>query len=246
MCCETLFFELMTTRRESQVRCFAKLPRETGAIVLLPDLSHLLRAEMELGSPCKDLAEYVIPGNWIFNARLASGTYHPPSDQAGILQVWRDSVELKVRSFWDCCQSVYQFFPELVGIEFRDFPVAVAEARTRIAENPEFIRAVYASFDRADLPSGAPSPASLSPRWAWFRWVQCHLIAALRIFQRHQCQVPVEPSRSVLTKAEHSLHDTQYVMLATLAGAIASNDREILLDAQLLMPEVKLISTFTR
>jgi hypothetical protein len=75
MCSETLFFELMTTRDISQVRCFAKLPQEPGAIALLPDLPPLLRAEMEARSPCRDVGDYVVPGKYVFNGKLAQGTY---------------------------------------------------------------------------------------------------------------------------------------------------------------------------
>jgi hypothetical protein len=246
MCSETLFFELMTTRDTSQVRCFAKLPQRPGAIALLPDLQPLLRAEMEACSPCKDVGEYVAQGTYVFNPKLAEGTYVPPPEIAETLLEWRRNVEAETRSFLERCQSVHQFFPELIGIEFRGFPAAIAAARSRVATDPEFTRAVFATFERDDLPTTAPMPEQLTPSWAWFRWVQCQLMAALRMFERYQCNVPLEPSPAVLNRAEHSLHDTQYVVMATLAGAIASNDREIIEDLRLVAPGVKIISTVAR
>jgi len=243
MCSETLFFELMTTRDSSQVRCFAKFPSEPGSFALLPDLPPLLRAEMEAHSPCRDIGEFVVPGRYIFNAKLAEGTYDAPPEVMSSLQEWQTSVAVDTRSFLERCQSVHQFFPELIGIEFRDFPAAVSAARQKVATDPSFTRQVFATFDRDDLPAGAPTPAQLTPQWAWFRWVQCQLIAALRIFERYQCNVPIEPTLGVLRRAEHSPHDARYVTLATLAGAIASNDREIIEDLRLLAPEVKIIST---
>lgn len=243
MCSETLFFELMTTRDTSQVRCFAKLPQEPGAIALLPDLPPLLRSEMETRSPCRDVGHYVVPGTYVFNAKLAEGTYVPPPEVAETLHDWRRNVEAEALAFLERCQSVHKFFPELIGIEFREFPAAVAAARIRVASDPELTRAVFATFERSDLPTEAPTPEEITPSWAWFRWVQCQLMAALRVFERYQCNVPLKPSRAILTRAEHSLHDTQYVVLATLAGAIASNDREIIEDVRLVAPNVKIIST---
>ena len=243
MCSETLFFELMTTREQSQVRCFSKFPAEPGSFVLLPDLPPLLRAEMEAGGPCRDISDYIIPGTYIFNSKLALGTYEAPPEVAETLRQWRANVEKDAHSFLQRCQSVHQFFPELIGMEFRDFPGAVATARRRIATDPELTRTIFATFDRSDLPEKAPAASQLTPQWAWFRWVQCQIVAALRIFERYQCNVPNPPTQGVLTRAEHSMHDTQYVILASLAGAIASNDEEILQDIHLLAPEVEVIST---
>lgn len=246
MCSETLFFELMTTRADSQTRCFSKLPTNPGAIALLPDLPPLLRAEMEAAASCQDIANFVIPGAYVFNAGLAAGTYSAPPEVKATLHEWRASVEAEARGFLGRCASVHQFFPELIGIEFRDFPAAVAAARVRVATDSNFVRSVFATFNLEDLPAKAPTPEVLTPKWAWFRWVQCQLIAALRMFERYKCRVPVEPSTGVLTRAEHSMHDSQYVVLATLAGAIASNDREVLEDVRLLAPEVEVVTTVIR
>jgi hypothetical protein len=246
MCSETLFFELMTTRNASQTRCFSKFPSEPGSFALLPDLPPLLRAEMEAGVPCRDIENYVIPGSYVFNEKLATGTYEPPPDIVETLSSWRARVEADSLAFLQRCQSVHQFFPELIGIEFRDFPAAVAAARYKVATNHQFTRSVFATFERIDLPESAPDPAMLTPNWAWFRWIQCQLMAALRIFERYQCNVPTSPTAKVLTRAEHSMHDTQYVMLASLAGAIATNDEEIIEDVRLVAPDAKVITTFTK
>jgi hypothetical protein len=243
MCSETLFFELLTTRRESQIRCFSKFPTEPGMIALLPDLSPLLRAEMEAGVSCREIGEYAISGTYVFNEKLASGTYEPSAEVLGTLSQWRKTVEAESLAFLERCQSVHQFFPELIGIEFRDFPAAVAAARYKVATDHEFTRSVFAAFDRIDLPAYAPDPKVITASWAWFRWVQCQLMAALRIFERYQCNVPTDPSAKVLTRAEHSMHDTQYVMLASLAGAIATNDAEIIEDVGLVAPNVKIVTT---
>ncbi|MBY0409069.1 MAG: hypothetical protein K2Q97_02835 [Burkholderiaceae bacterium] len=92
MCSETLFFELMTTRSESQIRCFSKIPTKPGLIALLPDLPPLLRAEMQAGVACREIGEYVIPGTYVFNEKLASGTYGLPAEVVETLSQWREHV----------------------------------------------------------------------------------------------------------------------------------------------------------
>jgi len=243
LCSETLFYELMTTSPSSQIRCFSKFPEEAGAFALLPNVGELLRVEMESRSPCGSIHQHVIPGSYIFNAQLRAGTYVPPGNVLATMSTWRAQVQADVKAFLERCQSVHQFFPELVGIEFRDFPAAVADAKDRISNGPDTVRAVYASFDREALPAKAPQPDEIDPSWAWYRWVQCQLFAALRLFERYQCKIPVDPSPGVLERAEHSMHDLEYVLLGALVGSIASNDEEVVEDFRLANPAGTVITT---
>lgn len=246
LCSETLFYELMTTRPESQVRCFSKLPSRAGSFSLLPNVGALLRAEMETRSPCGPLGQHVMEGTYIFHPNLRAGTYVPTDEILTTLESWKRQVAQDAKTFLDLCQSVHQFFPELVGIEFRDFSAAVAAARSRVGSSSEVVRAVYATFSREDLPPKAPLPADINPEWAWFRRIQCQLLAALRMFERYQCRVPTDPTPAVLERAEHSMHDMEYVILASLAGAIASNDAEVIDDFRLVSPGGTLVTTLAR
>jgi hypothetical protein len=182
---ESLFFEVMTTNAESQVRCFSKLPDRPNAVVLIPNVGTLLRFEMENKKPCIPLFDRRIEGTYVFNSRLREGTYEPEGDVLDTLNAWHSQVAADTRDFLQRCQVVYQFFPELVGIEFRDFPAAVSEARRKIASDKNLIRAIYASFLDDEVPANAPDPSWLDERWAWFRWVQCQILAALRIFKKY-------------------------------------------------------------
>ncbi|MHB1291167.1 MAG: hypothetical protein ACYCY5_03140 [Sulfuricella sp.] len=243
LCSESLFYELMTTNPKSQLKCFSKLPTNPRAFRLMPDIGVLLRAELESRSSCGALEQYVIPGAYIFNEKLRNGTYIAEGEVLNTLNDWQKQVGQEAKDFLIMCQSVYQFFPQLIGIEFRDFPAALAAARSRVATDAEEVKRIYTSFDRIDLPANAPLPEELTPSWAWFRWVQCQLLATLRIFARYQCKVPSNPSPAILERAEHSMHDLRYVLLGVLAGAIASNDDEIIEDFRLACPNGKVITT---
>ena len=140
-------------------------------------------------------------------------------------------------SFLQRCQLVYEFFPDLNGIKFRDFSPAVAATRASVATDKALVRRIYASFLNEDAPSNALKPSMLDAQWAWFRWVQYQLLAALRMFHRYQGRIPDSPSPNVLLKAEHSMHDVEYVILASLAGGIATNDAEVEEDLRLVRPD---------
>ena len=66
------------------------------------------------------------------------------------------------------------------------------------------------------------------------------------MFERYQCKVPTNPTSGVLERAEHSMHDIEYVILGSLAGAIASNDDEVIEDFRLACPNGKLVTTLAR
>jgi hypothetical protein len=242
LCSETLFYELMTTNPLSQIRCFSKLPEEPSAIALLPNVRYLLRFEMENKKPCGPLENHYFSQPYIFNMRLRLGTYQPPPKVQKTLDEWMAQVKAEAVSFLGLCQSVHQFFPELIDIEFRDFPKAVAAVKTRISSSRDEVRRVYESL-RAVLPNDTPNSQEIDENWALYRWVQCQLFAALRIFERYQCRVPVAPSHKVIERAEHSMHDLQYVLIGALAGALASNDLEVMEDFRLVKPQGELVTS---
>jgi hypothetical protein len=190
LCTESLFFELMTTKPESQVRCFAKLPDRPGSFALIPNVGTLLRFEIENRKPCVPLFDRRIEGAYAFNSKLREGTYVPEGEVLETLNTWRAQVAEDTKSFLQRCQVVYQFFPQLVGIEFRDFPAAVSAARRDVATDESLIRSIYASFLEESAPPNALQAEMLNPQWAWYRWIQCQLLAALRILQRYQGDVP--------------------------------------------------------
>jgi hypothetical protein len=155
LCTESLFFELMTTKPESQVRCFAKLPDRPHSFVLIPNVGTLLRFEVENRKPCVPLFDRRIEGAYVFNPKLRDGTHVPEGEVLETLNTWRAQVAEDTKSFLQRCQLVYQFFPQLVGIEFRDFPGAVFAARRTVATDEGLVRNIYASFLDENAPSNA-------------------------------------------------------------------------------------------
>lgn len=232
---ETLFFELITTDPCSQARCFSKLPDQPGSYSLIPNVGTFLRFELEYQAPCVPLHRHRIEGACVFNPKLRDGSYIPDGQGLQDLRTWESQVEADARDFLVRCQAIHEFFPELIGVEFREFSAVVASARRSLATDYGRVRDIYERL-RAEGSVGSPGlpPALLGPEWAWFRWVQAHMLAALRIFERYQCRVPESPTPGILRRAEHSMHDVEYVLAASLAGGIATNDVEVVEDFRLL------------
>lgn len=231
---ESLIFELITTDKKSQVRCFSKLPNTQYSFALLPNIGTLLRFEVENCTPCIPLFERRIQGSYIFNPELKAGTYFPQGEVANILKIWCNQVNENTKSFLQRCQVVYQFFPELIGIKYQSLALAISIARMNIATDSDLVRRIYSSILKEIPLPNALEPKSLNEQWAWFRWIQCKVLAALRIFQRYQYEVLDNPSAKIFLKAEHSMHDIDYIILGALAGTLATNDKEIIEDFKLI------------
>ena len=103
------------------------------------------------------------------------------------------------------------------------------------------MREIYSSFLDENAPPDAPAPELINPDWAFFRWVQCQVISALRMFGKYQGKIKLPASKGIFTRAEHTMHDIYYTILATLSGSLATGDREIIEDFCLIYPEGILI-----
>jgi len=233
---DALFFELITTREESRERCFSRLPNRPNPVTLIPDIGLLLRFEMEHKIPCIPLSQHKFGQDYFFNRKLRDGNLVLDGKDLENLNKWQARINKETIEFINRCIVVHQFFPELNGIEWRDFPKAIEKARRKVATDHDFVRAIYTMFLNDDAPSDALEPHVLDFRWCWFRWIQCQIIAALRLFGRYQGQLPKEGGAEFWRKAEHTMLDVSYVTLGTLAGAIASYDKEVLEDFIMVCP----------
>lgn len=233
---EILLFELMTTSLKSQKRCFSKFPATPNPVVLIPSVGTLLSYEIKNGVSCMPLIERKIQEDFKFNERLALGTFIPGGDVKLTIEEWLSLVRNDTINFLERCAVVYQFFPELNGVENKEFYEAINQARIRIATDEDFVKEIYASFLDENAPPDAPKPDVIDKTWAFFRWVQCQILSALRIFGKYQGKIELPVTNGVFTHAEHTMHDIHYTILASLSDALASIDKEIINDSILCNP----------
>ena len=224
------------------MRCFSKLPNRENPVALIPNVGFLLRFERECQHSCAPLAQHRFNGRFGFNRKLREGAYVFEGKVLEDLNAWHAQVDADTKDFVERCLAVHNFFPELNGIGWKDFPAAIDAARRKTASEAEFVRKIYASFLGEEASADAPPPHVLSSDWAWFRWVQCQILAALRIFKRYNGRFPENPGTDFWRRAEHSMHDAYYVILGSLAGALATLDTEIREDFLLLCPDAVMLS----
>jgi hypothetical protein len=234
---EELFFELITTDDQKRLRAFRKLPDRVDPVSLIPNVGTLLRYEQRSGKPSAPLHQHRISESFRFNARLRDGTFKFEGSYADELSNFRQQVESSTRGFIERCFAVQEFFPEFMGVKTSDFPEVLKSARCSMATDTERVRGVYSLLVAAHPEASPPKPETIDARWAWFRWVQVQLIAALRVFVRYQGKMPEPSTPKFWTVAEHTLLDSYYVLFGALSGALASRDNEIKDDFRLLCPD---------
>lgn len=233
---EPLFYELMTTDHPvRQSRAFNKFPREAGAFTLIPNMGTLLCYEFEKKKAVNTLDACAIKGRHIFNEALRDGSYVPTDRVRNDILNWQAEVERATDTFVRMCKSVHHFFPTLNGIQLRELPSAIAMARQAVATDPARLRAIYEEIRGWEALDAKVDGSVLDKQWATFRFLQCHLLAALRIFGRYGGHLPETPNFRL--HAEHCTHDLEYVLVASLVGAIATNDREVEEDFRMLCPD---------
>jgi hypothetical protein len=234
-----LFSELMTTRDDSRRRCFSKLADSVNPVALLPEIGELLSYEIDTKRPCTPLSERCLSIKYKFHPGLRDGTFQFSEEVSEERDRLTFQFQDDAKEFADLCMLVYEFFPEINAICFphTEFPRAVEIAKRKVACDTDFIRKVYQSFLKAqNFPSGWPNPSQISSEWAFFRWVQCKLLAALRLYQKYQGSIPPDPGIRFWTKTEHSMLDAYYIILGALTGALASAEKEMIEDFRLLSP----------
>lgn len=234
---DVLFYELMTTRDESRRKCFNKLPGKPNPVTLIPNVGFLMRFERENRVPCVPLSEHRLDITYVFNRKLGEGNFVFEGEVLDTLKAQIQAVEVGTKEFIERSMMVHQFFPELNGISCRDFLVVIETARRKIASNADFVREIYASLIVNEAPPDSLDPGLLDERWAWFRWVQCHILSGLRIFAEYQGRIPKDAGTNFWIRAEHSMHDVEYVIHGALAGGLASDDRKSLEDFLLVRPD---------
>ena len=195
-----------------------------------------MRYEMDNQSPCTPLVQHCISDAYQFNSKLRDGSFVFEGSVREDREAWKQRAAEDTQGFIERWSIVHQFFPELSGVEWKDFSGAIELARGKTATDTELIRAIYASFLDEDAPKNAPRAEDISPQWAFFRWVQCQILSGLRLFGRYQGKVPSPPGNAFLEKAEHTMLDSYHVIHGSLGGAMATLDKEVRDDFLLVLP----------
>ena len=234
---DVLFHELITTKEESMKRCFNKFPNETNPVELIPNIGTLLRYELTTHRPCAPLHEQRVKIVFKFNEGLGDGTFQFTEEQNEIKQNRENQVQVDTKEFFDLAMLVPGFFPYLNNIPFKEFPNAIETAKQQIATDADKVRGIYKSFLNHYTPSNPVDFSVIDSNWAYFRWIQVRVLYSLNLLLKYQGQLPKDFSDKFWRRVEHDLLDSEYVILGSLAGALASNENKMISNFRYICPD---------
>ncbi|HXO43336.1 MAG TPA: hypothetical protein VN999_17935 [Thermoanaerobaculia bacterium] len=229
-----LFFEHLTTEDPIGQRSFAKLPDTTNPVALVEHVGLLLRFEKKHLRPATPLYERRRRITYRFNEKLGLGTFTPTSNQRAGIAHWQEEVRQEVENFRARVAETHRFFPEVATASNKDRPAVIKKYQEVIALDPKAVRFIYTRI----RPRYSPKPAKITERWAWFRWLQLHLIAALDHIQRYGVGSTLDNARDL----DNEIIDLQYRVMAALTGAFATRDNRNIDAFRLVCPHGVLVS----
>jgi hypothetical protein len=234
---DVLFYELTTTKEISRRRCFNKFPDTTNPVELIPNVGTLLRYELSTRSPCTPLYDRREQVEFSFNCGLRSGTFEFTDEQMDAKKAQEAIVGKDTKEFFELAMMVAAFFPQINDIPYSALQNEIKAAKTQVAMDIFTVRSIYKRLlERDEIPNPI-LPESLDPNWAYFRWVQVRCLYSLDLIFRYQGRLPPDPSVQFWTRAEHDMLDSEYVILATLSGSLASNEKRMIEFFHLLQPD---------
>lgn len=234
---DVLIYELTTTNEKSRKRCFNKFHNTTNPVELIPNIGTLLRYELMKHRPCTPLYDHREKIVFNFHNGLRDGSFNFTKEQLEARQNQEKLVEQDTRDFFDLAMMVNGFFPDLNCMRDKDLPQIIQEAKSQVATNIDMVRQIYESLLAHDAPPNAVNANVLGPTWAYFRWVQVRVIYSLDLILSYRGHIPSDITSKFWRRIEHHMLDAEYVILASLAGSFACNEKKLINYFKLICPE---------
>lgn len=234
---DVLFYELTTTNEKSRKRCFNKFPDTTNPVELIPNIGTLLRYELINHRPCTPLSDRREKVVFNFHNGLRDGSFNFTKEQLEAKQNQEELIERDTRAFFDLAMMVNGFFPDLKCVRDKNLPHIIQKAKGQVATNINIVRQIYESLLAHDAPPNAVNANVLGPTWAYFRWVQVRVIYSLDLIFSYRGQMPSNITSKFWRRIEHDMLDAEYVILASLAGSFACNEKKLIEYFRLIRPE---------
>ena len=233
---EVLFYELTTTRKTSRERCFNKIPDTNNPVEIIPFVGSLLKYELNTHTACTPLYDRKEDIVFAFNRKLRTGEYQFSETDLDARNKRKREVEQRTKEFFEHAMMVAAFFPEINGIQYADLPQAIHNAKAKITKDISFIQQLYGSLLEPGIINNPVNPDTIDPDWAYFRWIQVRCLYSLDLIFRYNGHLPKNPTEKFWAKIEHDLLDSEYLITASLSGALACNEKRMLQLFQMLRP----------
>jgi hypothetical protein len=228
-----LLHELLTGDERDRARCFSVLPPRDNPLLLVEDPGPLIRYEASNRRPCTPLTDRCLKGAFQFNPRLNGNEFVISDEARRVLSARDEELALGIEGYREAYSLVPNFFPELIGLRPGEKPELVARIIRDIATAPEIVKTFYDAI----RPEFLPPVSLIDENWVIYRWAQVRLLDAVDTFSRYGAG-----GRPLGEKAVNAHIDVEYTILASLAGGLASRDKEMISRFRLLRPDGVLIS----
>jgi hypothetical protein len=224
---ETLFYELLSTDEEQRAQCFRKLPGE-NPVELLPRPGPLFRYEIANGKAAYPVTEHIlrIPFTFDLDATLdEERRRHLADSESKIIRAQEEYPEM--------AHDIGGWFPHLRSMKETERRAECKRLKSEMSDDD--VRAVYR--DIAGEVEDFPSHELLDPTWVLYRWTQARVIAGLDFVACYGFSIMNFNQK----KLENHLHDMEYLTMAPLAGGIATRDKRLASNFELVCPGGRVI-----
>lgn len=234
---DVLFYELITAEPSSMRNCFNKFPDKSNPVELIPSLGTLLRYELTTRKPCIPLYQKRERIVFRFNNSLRTDTFQFTDMQEETRKNEEIDVKKDSEDFFNLAMMIATFFPQINGIPYAKLPTQIQSAKAQVAADFATVRAIYALLIESGEIQNPIHPNVLNQSWAFFRWVQVRCLYSLDLIFRYDGCPPSNPTSKFWTRIEHDMLDSQYVILASLSGALACNEKRMIEFLRLIRPD---------
>ena len=233
-----LFHEMLTTRPESRVKCFSKLPQTDNPVVLVERAGNMANLEMRTsapaGLPSENLVE--IYGAFRFNKKLLDLDYEFPPESAAAVEEKRLDTEESIQALVDLSDTVPDIFPGLTIGTTEQRKEALRQAEIWIADPrnvANFLSQLISPEPSQPFPDATESPE----KWASVALLQARLLFVTDLYVRYQGKLSDIMTPKVRLKLEHDVHDAEILALGILEGALATKEHKLRDWFRLLRPD---------
>ena len=223
-----LFHEMLTTRPESRVRCFSKLPQRDNPVVLVERAGNMASKEMTTSSPAGLPSENLVEiyGDFRFNKKLLDLDYTLPPESAEAVEEKRLDIEESINALVELSETVPDIFPDLTKGPTEQRKDALLRAEIWISDPnniANFLSTLVSPEPSRPFPTATESPE----KWASVALLQARLLFVTDLYVRYQGKLADIMTPQVRLRLEHDVHDAEILALGILEGALATKELKL-------------------
>ncbi len=222
---EALFFEVLTKdKAEDRAKCFALIQSVNSKYTLIPNVGAMMGMEAKRGSEVQPELEAYEGITWINDKRLQDSDFSLRELEPNLISPWRAEIDRNIRSFGGVIQDVAIDFPELEGFRGGASLAQFEPQMQRVAQSDELVARVLAAI----------SDFTFASTSVHFRSIRFAFINAIEHIRKYGCL----PSQDIQKNVENSYLDSDYMVIASFADGLISNDNRLRYLYKLVCPHL--------